>query len=768
MNKEKDDFLKELLNDFKVEAAEHVQAIMSGLLDLEKDLQNPQAQSIIETVFRATHSMKGAARAVNLMQIERLCMSLEGVFHDFKNNKLQPAPEMFELFFQVADTLSLMVKELDTAHRTVSENNINQLGNKLKSLSQKKTDAPAEVFSPVAAKKETTDASAEKKKSLTNQPKEGEKAKAEPEPVQSAKKAPENETIRVSTAKLYDNLHMAEELIAFKSGLRHYSGQLQQTSAQLNRWRRKYEERLGQADKTKESEEWEMLLKEGEQLKNHESSFVHLAKSFEQLHRTSGRTIDDLILSIKKTMMQPFSSLFMVVPRIVRDLSKEYNKPVNLDMQGAEIEIDRRILEALKDPLIHLIRNCIDHGLETPETRKKHHKSETGQLQLSVYSDTDQKVKIDIRDDGAGINREKLIHAAVKAGIMKAEDVESMSDDELNKLIFASGISTSPFITDVSGRGLGMAIVAEKIAGIGGTIDIKSKPLAGTTFTITLPRTLATFRGILVKASGSLFLIPTTSIIKAVKITADNITTVESKNTLRLQNESIGLVSLASVLGLPKRHVGKSPSSMQGLLLEHALKKLIFIVDEVLGEHEGLVKELGPQLKHINNIAGAILLGDGKIVPVLQIAELIAAASGKALSEDLEEAFSPKKQTKEEPIQVLVAEDSITVRNMLRNYLDSAGFAVQTAVDGLDAYERLQSDSFDIVVSDVEMPRMNGFELTSKIKNDLQLNYLPVILVTALESADDRRRGMDAGANAYIVKSDFEKSNLIDTIQRLI
>lgn len=767
MNKEKDDFLKELLNDFKIEATEHLQTIMNGLLDMEKDLQNPEVQTIIESIFRATHSMKGAARAVNLMQFEGLCMSLEGVFHDFKNHKLKPAPEMFELFFQVADTLSLMVKELDAAHKTISENNINQLSSKLKLL-PKKTSGPPGKTSTESVKMKTDTEPAAKRKEQTDQPKEIETTVEMPEPAQSENTAAEKETIRVSTAKLYDNLHMAEELIAFKRGLSYHSEQLQQLSAQLNRWRRKHEERIALADKSITSDHWEMLVKESEQLKNHESSFVHLNKSLEQLQHTTGRTIDDLIVSIKKTMMQPFSSLFMVVPRIVRDLSKEYNKPVELSMQGAEIEIDRRILEALKDPLIHIIRNCIDHGLESPELRKKHNKSETGQLQLKVYNDTDRKVKIEIRDDGAGINREMLINAAVSGGIIKAEEIEAMRDDEVNKLIFASGISTSPFITDVSGRGLGMAIVAEKMAGIGGTIDIVSKRLAGTTFIITLPRTLATFRGILVKAADHLFLIPTASIIKAVKITVENITTIESKNTIRIQNESIGLVSLGKVLGLPKKHMGKRPGIMKGLLLKHAQEKLVFVVEEVLGEHEGIVKELGPQLKHIKHIAGASLLGSGKIVPVLQIAELINTAAGKAYGDDLEEALNPKKQTKAETTKVLVAEDSITVRNMLRNYLESAGFVVQTAVDGLDALERLQSDEFDIVVSDVEMPRMNGYELTAKIKSRLDLNHLPVILVTALESEDDRRRGMNAGANAYIVKSDFEKSNLIDTIERLI
>lgn len=773
MNKDNEDFLNELLNDFKLESAEHLQLIVNGLLDLEKDLKNPPNMSLVESVFRATHSMKGSARAVNLMQIERLCMGLEGVFHEIKKGKLSLSAPMFDVFFQATDLLALMLKELDEKQKTVSENNISQIGTKLKQILEKGI-APVQFETKkqeIAPKPHESgvDVKILKNSPLPQEPLDtptsGQNDPADPS---LKEKHPERETIRVASAKLIDMLRMAEEMIAMKSALQFNSQQLQQISTQIGQWGNSYEERILHENRMHKQHNQETSLKQLELFKTYEKKLLHLNGNTAHLQRTIARAIDDLILSMKKTLMQPFSTLFMVVPRIVRDLSKEYNKEIKLELEGAEIEIDRRILEEMKDPIIHLIRNCIDHGIETREERLKKKKPETGRLTIKVYSDTDQKIKMVISDDGAGIDQKKLVAAAIKSGTIKAEEVETISANEINMLIFGSGISTSPFITDVSGRGIGMAIVAEKVAGLGGNISIETTAQVGTTFIIKLPQTLATFKGILVKAGEAHFLIPTTSVVKALKIVKEDIQSVESKSTIRLDSENIGLVSLADVLGINRPYSTKKGLSMQGLVIQHATKKLIFVVEEVLGEHEGIVKPLGSQLKHINNIAGASLLGNGKIVPVLQIAELLATASGKRFTAQMEEEPTTDKQTDEKQIKVLVAEDSITIRNMLRNYLESANFDVNVAVDGQEAYELLQTEQFDIVVSDVEMPRMNGFELTLKIRQDLSMRDIPVILVTALESQDDRRKGMDAGANAYIVKSSFEKSNLIDTIHRLI
>jgi two-component system, chemotaxis family, sensor kinase CheA len=763
MSKDQDDFLKELLNDFKIEGAEHLQAMVKGLLELENDINSQEKKTIVETVFREMHSMKGASRAVNLMQIERLCMHLESVFHEIKNEKLQLSKDMFDVFFQATDTLETMLKEMDNPNKSVSENAISQLGVKLKALSIKSIKhSNADYFLkeiPTERQGEQliTENHAVEEKAITIP---AEKA-VQNEPLLVLKqkdKTSETETVRIDTAKLYDSLRLAEEMITIKNKLKFHSDQLQLFSSNITNWKRKFNEAAA-FDK-------EEALKEKELLKKHDEALADAVKNIEKLQYDAGRTIDEMILGLKKTLLQPFSSLLAVVPRIVRDLSKEYNKEVELNILGSETEIDRRILEAMKDPIVHLVRNCIDHGIESKDERVKLKKEVSGTLTISIASDADQKIKIILEDDGRGINREKLISSAVKSGTIKAEAVDSMNEQEINMLIFASGVSTSPFITDVSGRGLGMAIVLEKITGLGGNIAVESVAHKGTKFTITLPQTLATFKGILVKASESLFMIPTTAIFKALKIAPDDISTVESKNTIRLNNEIVGLVSLADVLGVRKRHSKQKSNFLQGLALQIAQKKLVFVVDEVLGEHEGIVKSLGPQLKHVNNIAGATLLGDGKIVPVLQIAELINAAIGKSFTTDFD--HEEKHEDSDVQKRILLAEDSITIRNMMRNYLEMAGFDVVTAVDGQDAFEHLQSERFDVVVTDIEMPRMNGIQLTAKIKEHAAFNHLPVVLVTALESKDDRKRGMEAGANAYIIKSSFEKSNLIDTINRLI
>lgn len=755
MSKDKETFLKELLNDFKIEAAEHLQAISNGLLELEKDLNSPVKQSIVETVFREIHSMKGAARAVNLMHIERLCISLESIFSDIKKESITLSMEMFDVFFQVTDLLSRIVNELDLRHKTISENNITELIEKLKFFTEAERITPQQRIikrpgSPAPGIQETETGSFQK----------SDESKSE--------KNIEKGTIRVATEKLYDMLRMSEEMITIKSELQYHAGHLQQISGQLRHLQKKIEDCMNEHAGGFKNGQNEKIIKEKELLRKHQNDLFHLGNNIEQLQRKSDRSIDDLILSVRRTLLQSFSSLFMIVPRIVRDLSKEYDKKISVDMQGSETEIDRRILEQMKDPLIHLIRNCIDHGIETRDVRRKNNKDEAGNITINVSGDSGQKIKIVIQDDGAGIDKEKLIRSAIKAGAIVPEEVKSMSENQINMLIFVSGISTSPFITDVSGRGLGMAIVAEKIEGLGGSIDVESHLGERTTFTITLPQTLTTFRGLLVKASESLFLIPTLAVLKAIRVLPGEISTVESKNTIKLDNESISLVSLANALGLRKRHSGKKIMGFHGLVFQHAQKKLVFIVDEVLGEHEGVVKPLGPQLKHVNNFAGASLLGDGRIVPVLNIYELLALATGKSYIDNMVLEGTADKTIDGKRKQILVVEDSITVRNMLRNYLDSAGYLVKTAVNGQEAYEQLMNEPFDIVVSDIEMPQMNGFELTEKIRQDISLGQIPVILVSALESPDDRKRGMDAGANAYIVKSSFEKSNLIDIIRRLI
>ncbi len=813
MNKDQEAFLLELLGDFKIEAVEHQQAIVSGLLDIEKNTDPTIIKKQVEVIFREIHSLKGAARAVNQLDIERLCMGMESVFHELKKENLVLTPSSFDELYKASDTLDLMLSEIDSKQKKVQPSDVTNLVKSLGGISRNVKPQPkislnslklVEKANPVVdppidqALPGALLANLEPKAGIAvieikpaeieANPIEAKVPDVKPEilvdkptgkPIEKPIEKPverisDKETVRVATSKLYNLLRQAEEMIAIKSALAHYVVELQDNANAYSAWSRKISNSNPFFTGINKSELGddviEFLGRDKDFRKKHEEDLFGFEKKLARFQRVTSRMIDDLLIDIKTTLLYPFSSLLVIVPKIVRDLSKEYGKEIDLQIDGGEIEIDRRILEEIKDPVIHLIRNCIDHGIELPQARVKAGKEAKGVLKIQIKQDADRNISLQISDNGRGIQREKVISSAIKTGLIKPEDAQFMSDKEMAMLIFGSGVSTSPFITDISGRGLGMAIVAEKVVKLGGNIHLESVAGEGSTFTILLPQTLAIFKGILIKSSEQYFIIPTTVVIKAFRVNIADIKTVESKKTIIYNHETIALVSLSDVLNLPVRRMKKNKETLlRVLLISAAQKKLALVVDDVLGEHEGMIKDLGPQLLHVTNIVGATLLGDGRIVTILHIPELIESASHTTKTIEFVADDSPDgTKTEVQQKNILVAEDSITIRSMLRNFLESAGYAVKTAVDGQEAHGFLQEEKFDLVVSDIEMPHMTGFELTAKIREDKNLSDLPIVLVTALESADDRQRGMDLGANAYIVKSSFEQSNLVETIRRLI
>ena len=335
-------------------------------------------------------------------------------------------------------------------------------------------------------------------------------------------------------------------------------------------------------------------------------------------------------------------------------------------------------------------------------------------------------------------------------------------------LIFQSGVTTSPIITDVSGRGLGLAIVREKVENLGGTISFETNLGSGTIFRIALPLTLATFRGVIIQLAEHLFVLPTANVERVVRISRDEIRTVENRETIELNGQVVSLVRLEEVLDLSRR---KKPThsieSQPAVVIASGEKRIAFAVDEILNEQEVLQKNLGKQLSRVRNVAGAAVLGTGNVASILNALDLIKSAV-RMSSAAVKTALAPSEIKEAKRQSLLVVEDSITARMLLKNILETAGYAVTTAVDGIDAFTQLKSEEFDLVVSDVDMPRMNGFDLTIKIRKDKKLADIPVVLVTALESREDRERGIEVGANAYIVKSSFDQSNLQEIIKRLI
>jgi two-component system chemotaxis sensor kinase CheA len=481
--------------------------------------------------------------------------------------------------------------------------------------------------------------------------------------------------------------------------------------------------------------------------------------------------VDRVLEDAKKLLMLPFSTLFSLFPKLVRDLSREQGKEVELVVGGTEVEVDKRILEEIKDPLIHLLRNCVDHGIETPLARAEAGKPSRGTITLGVSQVHGNKVEVCLADDGAGIDLEAVSAAAVCKGFLSAEESARLSETETLALVFRPELSTSRLLTEISGRGLGLAIVKEKVDKIGGWIELQSRRSAGTTFRLVIPLTLATFKGVMVEAGGQVLVMPTVNTEHVCRVRPDQILMVENRETIRFEDRVVALVRLDDLLELPRRESAADGALLPVLIASDGQRRIALAVDAVLGEQEVLLKRLGQPLSRVRNIAGATVLGSGKVVPVLNAADLLKSAvrlNGRAAGR-----AAPGDAPRDRPAvraarSLLVVEDSVTARMLIRGILESAGYRVKTAVDGVDAWSALKTDDFDLVVSDVEMPRMNGFDLTTRIRGNQRLAEMPVVLVTARDSRTDRERGVEAGANAYIVKSGFDQNNLLEVVRRLL
>ena len=413
------------------------------------------------------------------------------------------------------------------------------------------------------------------------------------------------------------------------------------------------------------------------------------------------------------------------------------------------------------------MRNCIDHGIELPQARLAAGKPARASITLRVAAQEGDKVEFVIADDGGGIATAKLASAAVKLGLLTEQRAATASDPELLPLIFQSGVSTSPMITDLSGRGLGLAIVREKVERLGGAISVESQRGVGTTFRIVLPLTLAMYHGITVRVAERIFVLPTFSADRVVRVKRNAVATVETRTMIDVGGTPVPLVRLRDVLELHDAPAGKPDGDwLVAVVLGAAARRVAFEVDAVEGDQEILMKPLGKCFVRVRNVQGATILPDGTIAAILNVHDLIKSA-GKVARAAAHEAVA-RDPDDAKPRSILVAEESITARGLLKNILEAAGYRIKTAVDGMEAWSMLKLEPFDLLVSDVEMPRMNGFELTGRIRGDKALADLPVVLVTALESREDLERGVDVGANAYILKGGFEQGRLLEAVRRLV
>ena len=739
MSSRDEEFLAQLRATFNVEAAEHLQAMVTGLMEMEQ-LSTPTAQrERAAVVFRAAHSLKGAARAVGLADVESQCHLLEDLFAGWKRQGGL-----------------LTAAATDAAHRALSTVSA--------ALGAPAVATVAQQSAPPALATEH----------------------GGPTP---------GDTVRIGVAKLDAMLVQAEELFAAKLAATQRAEDMRELAHRFEAWKHEWAAVESESRTLRQATVRQATVRQAtvrpvpgdaghvngpalarlldfadwsaDHVKSLERHVAGLARTAQQDRHVIERLVDDLLEDSKKLLLLPFATCAAPFPKLVRDLCRDQGKEAELVIRGEDVTIDKRILEELKDPLIHLLRNAVDHGVEPPDRRTAAGKPPRATITIAVTPMDGRKVEFTVSDDGAGIDVEKVKASAVRHGLLSPDDARAISDAEARALTLHADVSTSPMITKVSGRGLGLAIVRERAEKLGGTVSVESELGRGTIFRIVVPSILATFRGILIEVAGRRFVVPTAHVERVARVKADEVRTVEGRETIALDGRAVARVRLADVLELPVVEGSDATTAIVPVVVMFAGdQRLAFAVDAVLDEQEVLVKRLGRPLLRVRNVSGATVLASGQVVPILNAVDLLKSArhGGGAPARAAAPVRSPDVATK----MILVAEDSITSRMMIKSILESAGYRVQTAVDGMDAFTQVRAGRFDLVVSDVEMPRLNGFDLTARIRADKKLSDLPIVLVTALETREDRERGIDVGANAYLVKSSFDQDDLLDAVRRLV
>lgn len=745
----------ELLQLFKAESAEHLARLDDGLLRLEK---TPDDRSLLEDVFRESHSLKGAARMLGLFKIENAVHGLESILNIVRHSEVSITADSIESMNVTLKMLRKLVQEEISGESSISE------------TSQKIVELPVTLKPFIIEESENTPITpivmpplpVFKPDKLVSSPQMGTSENSESEQVSEPFYI---ETVRVETRKLDDLLTLVGELSVIEGRLQHrllLMDTLSDQLTQLERHHKKLQLSLhGVEIGTKIAEalhlENDMLSRFGEQFKGARDDIYEDGARLEI-------TVNTLEERIHTARLLPLSTMFSLFPRMVRDLAKQQNKQVQFLIEGGDIKVDKRILEEMKDPLMHLIRNSIDHGIESPEDRQRLGKTTIGKLWLRA-SRKGNAVIFEVRDDGNGLDLDAIKRVTMERGLHDAVTLAAMSKSQLQHLIFLPGFSTSQFITELSGRGVGMDVVRINVERTKGSIQVES--VAGTMMSVklTLPVSLAATRLLLARVAERLYGLPVDFVYTSIRVYEKDVFKLEGHFAVLLNNEPIIAARLSDLLELPVEKKNMTHDWHVCIVLQVGDERLGLFVDDLLAEEEVVSKPLGAPLVRVRNVTSLAILGSGEICAVLNPADLMRSAHKVNVN------LYDQEQNNHHDVMmpsILLVEDSVLIRAMEKRILESGGYEVITAVDGVDALNILKNRSFAAVVTDIIMPNMDGLTLTERIRAMPIYKDLPIILVTSLASNEDKRRGLDLGANAYIPKPSFDQSILLETLKRLV
>ena len=764
------DDMKEIMEDFLIEAFELIEQIDHDLVELEA---NPEDLELLNRIFRVAHTVKGSSSFLNFDILTELTHHMEDVLNKARKGELKITPDIMDVVLESVDMMKGLLESIrDNGSDAAAGIDIKNICVRLTQISEGEAPsaaaeapaapapepvkepepvAPAEEAAPEVSDAELSKLSdseveAEIERLLKVRKAEDQARRASkgiapksPEeiaPATSAASAPapkpapsrerdadkkvpaassssavaQEQTIRVEVKRLDHLMNLIGELVLGKNRL------------------------LKIYDDVEERYEGEKFLEE-----------------LNQVVSSLSLVTTDIQLAVMKTRMLPIAKVFNKFPRMIRDLSRELGKQIDLEISGEETELDKSIVEEIGDPLVHIIRNSCDHGIEDPETRKAMGKPEKGLVQLKAYNEGNHIV-VEIVDDGKGLDADMLKAKSIEKGIITEREADAMSEKEAFGLIFKPGFSTAAKVTNVSGRGVGMDVVKTNIEKLNGIIDIESEVGKGTVMKLKIPLTLAIIQSLLVGTQEEFYAIPLASVLETVRVPIDDIYTIDGKNVLRLRDEVLSLVRLSDVFGVNKVFDGGDQTYV--VIIGVAEAKLGIIVDTLVGQEEIVIKSMGDYLQNIPGIAGATIRGDGRVTLIIDVGAMMEMAKDIKVNIRAEMEDSAKAKEKPSDYKVLIVDDSKMDRTIMQKSLEPIGVTIIEATNGVEALNIIKSGehAFDAVLIDIEMPRMDGYTLAGEIRKYSKYRTLPLIAVTSRTSKTDRLRGVEVGMTEYITK----------------
>ncbi|GAA7308452.1 chemotaxis histidine kinase/response regulator CheAY2 [Helicobacter pylori] len=780
------DDLQEIMEDFLIEAFEMNEQLDQDLVELE---HNPEDLDLLNRIFRVAHTIKGSSSFLNLNILTHLTHNMEDVLNRARKGEIKITPDIMDVVLRSIDLMkTLLVTIRDTGSDTNNgkENEIEEAVKQLQAITSQNLEGAKEGTKEAPkeeAKKETKEENTEENQEnkakaptaensasdnpLADEPdldyanmsaeeveaeierllnkrqeadkerraqkKQEAKPKQEVAPKTETPKAPKTETKTKAKADTEENkapsIGVEQTVRVDVRRLDHLMNLIGELVLGKNRLIRIYSD-------VEERYDGEKFLEE-----------------LNQVVSSISAVTTDLQLAVMKTRMQPVGKVFNKFPRMVRDLSRELGKSIELIIEGEETELDKSIVEEIGDPLIHIIRNSCDHGIEPLEERRRLNKPETGKVQLSAYNEGNHIV-IKISDDGKGLDPVMLKEKAIEKGVISERDAEGMSDREAFNLIFKPGFSTAKVVSNVSGRGVGMDVVKTNIEKLNGIIEIDSEVGVGTTQKLKIPLTLAIIQALLVGVQEEYYAIPLSSVLETVRISQDEIYTVDGKSVLRLRDEVLSLVRLSDIFKVDA--ILESNSDVYVVIIGLADQKIGVIVDYLIGQEEVVIKSLGYYLKNTRGIAGATVRGDGKITLIVDVGAMMDMAKSIKVNITtlMNESENTKSKNSPSDYIVLAIDDSSTDRAIIRKCLKPLGITLLEASNGLEGLEMLKNGDKtpDAILVDIEMPKMDGYTFASEVRKYNKFKNLPLIAVTSRVTKTDRMRGVESGMTEYITK----------------